>query len=192
MEIKERKLKGVFEIQLKPIEDSRGFFMRAYDLKLFNELGLNKVWMQENQSRSTQKGIIRGLHFQLPPAAETKLVRCIRGAVLDVFVDLRKGSSTFGKWDAIELSEENKKMIYIPRGFAHGFCTLTELSEVYYKVDNFYAKELERGLLWNDPDIGIDWPVSNPVLSEKDKQNMKLREFVEKVGGIGNKKKLLI
>ncbi len=186
MEIKERKLKGVFEIQLKPIEDSRGFFMRAYDLKLFNELGLNKVWMQENQSRSTQKGIIRGLHFQLPPAAETKLVRCIRGAVLDVFVDLRKGSPTFGQWDAIELSEENKKMIYIPRGFAHGFCTLTELSEVYYKVDNFYAKELERGLLWNDPDIGIDWPVSNLVLSEKDKQNMKLREFVEKVGGIGN------
>ena len=107
---------------------------------------------------------------------------------MDVFVDLRKGSSTFGKWDAIELSEENKKMIYIPRGFAHGFCTLTELSEVYYKVDNFYAKELERGLLWNDPDIGIDWPVSNPVLSEKDKQNMKLREFVEKVGGIGNYK----
>jgi dTDP-4-dehydrorhamnose 3,5-epimerase len=179
MEIKERKLKGVFEVQLKPIGDHRGFFMRTFDLNVFNHYGLNKVWMQENHSRSTQKGIIRGLHFQLPPFSETKLVRCTRGAVLDVFVDLRKDSPTFGQWDAIELTEENKKMIFIPRGFAHGFCTLSEESEVQYKVDNFYSPENERGLLWNDSDVGIDWPTQNPILSEKDKKNMTFKEFVE-------------
>ena len=130
MEIIERKIKGVYEIQLKPIGDNRGFFMRTFDINEFNKYGLNKVWVQENHSRSTQKGIIRGLHFQLPPFSETKLVRCINGAVLDVFVDLRKNSPTFGQWDSIELSAENKKMIFIPRGFAHGFCTLTEESEV--------------------------------------------------------------
>ena len=163
MEIKERKLKGVFELQLKPIGDHRGFFMRTFDLNIFNMHGLNKIWVQENHSRSTQKGIIRGLHFQLPPFSETKLVRCTRGAVLDVFVDLRKDSSTFGHWDSIELTDENKKMIFIPRGFAHGFCTLSKESEVQYKVDNFYSPENERGLLWCNPDIGIDWPVQNRV-----------------------------
>jgi dTDP-4-dehydrorhamnose 3,5-epimerase len=179
MEITERKLKGVFEIQLKPIGDHRGFFMRTFDLNIFNQQGLNKIWVQENHSRSTQKGIIRGLHFQLPPFTETKMVRCTRGAVLDVFVDLRKDSPTFGQWDAIELTEENKKMVFIPRGFAHGFCTLTEESEVQYKVDNYYSPENERGLLWNDSDIGIDWPAKNPVLSEKDKKNLTLQVFVE-------------
>lgn len=179
MEIFEKKLKGIYEIQLSPIGDNRGFFMRTFDLNEFNKYGLNKIWVQENHSRSIQKGIIRGLHFQLPPFTETKLVRCINGAVLDVFVDLRKDSPTFGQWDSIELSAENKKMMFIPRGFAHGFCTLTQESEVLYKVDNFYFKENERGLLWNDPDIGIDWPVECPVLSEKDQKNMKLAEFAE-------------
>jgi dTDP-4-dehydrorhamnose 3,5-epimerase len=184
MEIKKRKLEGVFEIQLKPISDSRGFFMRAYDINELNKFGLSKVWVQENHSRSEEKGIIRGLHFQLPPYSETKLVRCVKGAVLDVFVDIRKDSPTFGQWDSIELSEDNKKMIFIPRGFAHGFCTLTEISEVYYKVDNFYAKEFERGLLWSDQDIKIDWPVSKPVLSAKDNNNMTLKHFIENIGGI--------
>ncbi len=184
MEIIERKIKGVYEIQLKPIGDNRGFFMRTFDINEFNKYGLNKVWVQENHSRSTQKGIIRGLHFQLPPFSETKLVRCINGAVLDVFVDLRKNSPTFGQWDSIELSAENKKMIFIPRGFAHGFCTLTEESEVLYKVDNFYSKENERGIMWNDGDIKIDWPTENPILSKKDQQNMKLVEFVERYQAI--------
>lgn len=184
MEIIPGKLKGTFGINLSPITDGRGFFMRTYDLNAFNEAGLNKVWVQENHSLSTQSGVVRGLHFQLPPFAETKLVRCISGKVLDVFVDLRKGSPTFGKWDSIELSAENKKMIFIPRGFAHGFCTLTENSEVLYKVDNYYSKEQERGLIWNDTEIGIDWPEENPILSEKDKGNMKLIEFVEKYGSI--------
>jgi len=184
LEIKERKIKGVYEIILDPHMDERGFFMRIYDMNIFQEAKLHKDWVQENHSRSEQKGIIRGLHFQLPPYSETKMVRCIKGAVLDVFVDLRKDSETFGLWDSIELSEGNKKMIYIPRGFAHGFCTLTDISEVVYKVDNFYSPKHERGLLWNDPDIKINWPCQNPILSEKDQRNMTLKEFKAKYGGI--------
>ena len=184
MEIIEKKLKGVYEIKLSPIGDNRGFFMRAFDINEFNKYGINKIWVQENHSRSSQKGIIRGLHFQLPPFSEAKLVRCINGAVLDVFVDLRKDSPTFGQWDSIELSADNKKMIFIPRGFAHGFCTLTEESEVLYKVDNFYSKEKERGLIWNDPEIGIEWPEKSPILSEKDLKNFKIRDFVNEYGAI--------
>ncbi len=180
MEIKQKKIKGVFEISLKPHQDNRGFFMRTFDDKIFREVGLERNWVQENHSRSEKKGIIRGLHFQLPPFTETKMVRCIRGAVWDVFVDLRKNSPTFGQWDGIELSAENKKMIFIPKGFAHGFCTLTEISEVVYKVDNYYAPEHERGLLWNDKTIGINWPVDKPILSAKDEKNMTLEEFIEK------------
>jgi len=179
MDVKERKLKGVFEISLTALKDNRGFFMRTFDKSLFQEAGIDREWVQENHSRSEQKGILRGLHFQLPPFSETKLVRCIRGAVLDVFVDLRKDSETFGKWDSIELTEHNHKMILIPRGFAHGFCTLTEVSEVLYKVDNYYSPEHERGLLWNDKELKIEWPVINPILSEKDRNNMSFKEFVE-------------
>ncbi len=178
MEIKERKIKGTFEITLNPILDDRGFFMRTFDDAIFKEKGLERKWVQENHSRSEEKGIIRGLHFQLPPFTETKLVRCVKGAVLDVFVDLRKDSETFGQWDSIELSEDNKKMIFIPRGFAHGFCTLTEISEILYKVDNFYSPKFECGLLWNDNDVGIKWPTNSPILSEKDKKNMTLQEFI--------------
>ncbi|MFN0012991.1 MAG: dTDP-4-dehydrorhamnose 3,5-epimerase family protein [Saprospiraceae bacterium] len=123
--------------------------------------------------------MIRGLHFQFPPFAETKLVRCVRGAVLDVFVDIRPDSATFGQWDSIELSEENQKMIYIPRGFAHGFCTLTNESEVLYKVDNVYNRQNEGGLLWSDSDLGIQWPADTPILSEKDQKNWTWGEFVE-------------
>lgn len=180
MEIKERKLKGTFEINLKPHKDDRGFFMRTFDDAIFKEHGLERKWVQENHSRSEEKGIIRGLHFQLPPFTETKLVRCIKGAVLDVFVDLRRDSKTFGKWDSIELTEENKKMIFIPRGFAHGFCTLTEVSEVHYKVDNFYNPDFESGLLWNDKDVEIKWPTNSPILSKKDVKNMTLYEFISK------------
>lgn len=187
MEIKERSIKGVFEVSLKPHLDGRGFFMRTFDINLFKEAGIEREWVQENHSRSVQKGIIRGLHFQLPPFAETKLVRCIKGAILDVFVDLRKDSITFGKYDSIELSEENKKMILIPRGFAHGFCTLTDISEVVYKVDNFYNKENERGLLWNDPDLSIKWPNDNPILSEKDTLNLTFKDFVKNYKSIDHR-----
>ncbi|MBK6620325.1 MAG: dTDP-4-dehydrorhamnose 3,5-epimerase [Saprospirales bacterium] len=179
MEIQERKLAGVFEISLSPIQDERGFFMRTYDEALFRQAGIDRAWKQENHSRSERAGTVRGLHFQFPPFAESKLVRCVRGAILDVFVDLRLNSPTFGQWDGLELSESNRKMVLIPRGFAHGFCTLSPESEVLYKVDNTYNREHEGGLLWNDPDLGIEWPVSSAILSEKDSRNMTFRQFLE-------------
>ena len=154
--------------------------MRSFDASLFRQAGLEREWMQENHSRSERAGIIRGLHFQFPPYAETKLVRCVRGEVFDAFVDLRKGSPTFGQWDGLVLSETNKKMVFIPRGFAHGFCTMSEESEVLYKVDNVYHRDSEGGLLWNDPDIGIEWPLEGePILSGKDGRNRNLRQFIE-------------
>jgi len=158
--------------------------MRTYDTELFKEYGINMKWVQENHSRSEKKGIIRGLHFQIEPFSETKLVRCIRGGIFDVAVDIRKDSQTFGKCIGIELSEDNKKMLYIPRGFAHGFCTLTDVSEVIYKVDNLYSQEHEGGLMWNDPDLKIFWPVEHPILSEKDQKNLTLKEFIEKYNSI--------
>ena len=184
MYITERELKGVYEITLKPISDSRGYFMRVYDEDVFSKLGLSIKWVQENQSSSERKNIVRGLHFQLPPFTETKLVRCTSGSVLDVFVDLRRESSTLGKWDCIELSDTNKKMIYIPRGFAHGYCTLTDYSTVQYKVDNYYSKESEYGIAWDDTDLQITWPTGNPFLSEKDRRNSGLAEFLDKFKGI--------
>lgn len=158
--------------------------MRTYDDNIFAEYGIKREWVQENHSRSLQKGIIRGLHFQFPPFSETKLIRAVRGEVLDVFVDLRKGSPTFGLWDSITLSEENHVCAYIPRGFAHGFCTLTDFSEVVYKVDNYYSPKHEGGILWNDKDLEIAWPEKNPVLSEKDSKNMTFKEFADKYKGI--------
>lgn len=184
MEINERSLSGVFEINPSPHEDDRGFFMRIYDEKIFSERNINKVWVQENQSRSLLKGTIRGLHFQFPPFSEAKLVRVIRGSIYDVFVDLRKGSPTFGKWDSIELSEDNKIIILIPRGFAHGFCTLSDLSEVIYKVDNYYAPDYEGGIIWNDKELAINWPTSNPVLSKKDSMNISFLDFRNEYNGI--------
>ena len=158
--------------------------MRTYDTKICREHGVDREWAQENHSLSMNKGIIRGLHFQFPPYAEAKLIRCIQGAILDVFVDLRKDSRTFGQWDSIKLSEENKKMVLVPRGFAHGFCTLTHESEVVYKVDNPYAPQAESGIIWNDSELKIDWPVTEPLLSEKDSLLMTLCEFKEKHSGI--------
>jgi dTDP-4-dehydrorhamnose 3,5-epimerase len=184
MEFCKRKLSGTFEISLLPHKDERGFFMRAYDELFFKNEGLNFHWVQENHSRSEYKGVIRGLHFQFMPYSETKLVRCIRGAIMDVFVDLSENSPTFGQWDSIELSEFNKKMILIPRGFAHGFCTLTDESEVVYKVDNFYNREAEGGLMWNDPQLAIKWPVKDPILSQKDSLNLSFNEFKLKYGSI--------
>ncbi len=180
MTIKELQIKGVFEITLSPKYDNRGFFMRTYDEITFNKFGIHKAWVQENHSKSDIKGIVRGLHFQEPPFAETKLIRCIRGSIFDVVVDVRKDSETLGNWVSVELSEENMKMLLVPRGFAHGFCTLTDNCEVIYKVDNFYSPEHERGVLWNDPDLDISWPVSDPVLSEKDKKNSILSEYLAK------------
>lgn len=184
MIIKERRIKGVFEIQLDPYEDERGFFMRVYDTHIFEKHKIHRNWVQENHSLSVEKGVIRGMHFQLPPHSEVKLVRVINGKIYDVFIDLRKGSPTFGQWDSINLSADNKKMIYIPRGFAHGFCTLTENCEILYKMDNYYAPNSEGSIRWDDPDVGIDWPVNNPIISEKDFNAKSFREFTERYGGL--------
>lgn len=182
--IKERRIKGIFEIQLKPYEDRRGFFMRVYDGTIFKKYKIHKKWVQENHSLSVEKGVIRGMHFQLPPHSEAKLIRVINGKIYDVFIDLRKGSPTFGQWDSINLSADNQKMIYIPRDFAHGFCTLTENCEILYKMDNYYAPNSEGSIRWNDPDVGINWPMNNPIISEKDLKAKSFREFVEKYGGL--------
>jgi dTDP-4-dehydrorhamnose 3,5-epimerase len=184
MEIIKGKLKDTFEITLSPHIDERGFFMRTFDDKILNDAGLNFNWVQENHSMTIKKGTIRGMHFQFPPFAETKLIRCIKGKVLDVFVDLRKNSPTFGQWDAIEISADNFKMILVPRGFAHGFCTLLDNCEVVYKVDNYYSAENECGIIWNDPYLQIKWNIDNPSLSEKDKKNLYFRNFIEKYKAI--------
>lgn len=184
MEIKERNFKGVFEIQLDPHEDERGYFMRVYDDTIFKKYKIHKNWVQENHSLSVEKGVIRGMHFQFLPHLETKLVRVVQGEIYDVFIDLRKDSPTFGQWDSIILSAHNYKMIYIPRGFAHGFCTLTKNCEVVYKVDNYYSPEYEGNIKWNDPDLGIDWPVNNPIISEKDLTAKSFKEFIEKYKGL--------
>lgn len=180
MNILEKKIKGVYEIILTPLNDDRGYFMRTYDYKVFEYFGIHREWVQENHSRSEKKGIIRGLHFQFPPYNESKLIRCIKGAVLDIYLDLRKDSPSFGRWETVELSEQNKKMLFLPRGFAHGFCTLTEVSEVVYKVDNFFSKDHDSGIRWNDPTLRMRWPVENPVISEKDMKLMTFDEFVSK------------
>lgn len=184
MDFFEKKLKGAYEIKLKPIGDNRGFFMRTFDDNLFEATGIKNKWVQENQSRSTKKGIIRGLHMQLPPFSETKLIRTIKGEALDVFVDLRKGSPTFGQWDSVLISENLYNYALVPRGFGHAICTLTEECEVLYKVDNYYAPDYEIGILWNDEDLNIEWPIDIPFLSEKDKNNLTFKGFVEKHGGI--------
>jgi dTDP-4-dehydrorhamnose 3,5-epimerase len=178
LEIKPLKLEGTFEITLKRLGDARGYFMEVYNSELFANRGLQTNWVQENQSLSTRIHTLRGLHFQMPPFAQAKLVRVVQGEILDIFVDLRKNSPTCGRWDSIRLSEENCKAVYIPQGFAHGFCTLTKNVVVQYKVDNIYAPEFDMGIRWNDPDIGIQWNVENPFLSEKDSNLPLYKDFV--------------
>ncbi len=168
MQIKPLRLPGTFEIIPTLRQDERGYFTRTYDINIWREYGLTEAWLQENESLSVQKGTLRGLHFQRPPYAETKLVRVVTGAILDVFVDLRCGSPTYGQWDSIELSGKNHRMAYIPRGFAHGFCSLTDNAMLLYKVDNFYSAEAEGGLHWKDQTLNIAWPDGEHILSAKD------------------------
>jgi dTDP-4-dehydrorhamnose 3,5-epimerase len=171
MNIIETDLPGVKVIEPKVFGDHRGWFMETYNEQIFKEAGIDLNFVQDNQSFSAAKGTLRGLHYQLNPKAQTKLVRCTRGVIYDVAVDIRKGSPTFGKWFGVELSEENKKQLFIPKGFAHGFMTLAEDVEVQYKVDELYAPECDRGIIWNDPAIGIEWPIDiQPVLSAKDEK----------------------
>jgi len=172
----ETALAEVFIIEPQVFGDHRGYFMETYNEAKFHELGITNVFVQDNQSFTAQKGTLRGLHFQNDPMAQAKLVRCGRGAVLDVAVDIRKGSPNYLKWVAVELSAENKRMLFIPRGFAHGFVTLTDDVEFIYKVDNLYSKEHDRGIRFDDPSIGVEWGVENPILSQKDTSSPLLKD----------------
>jgi len=176
MKIVETKLPGVKLIEPVVFEDSRGFFMESYNFRKFGELGISVTFVQDNHSLSKDKGVLRGLHYQLNPMAQSKLVRVTAGAIFDVVVDIRQGSPTYGQWESFVLSAENKLQLFVPRGFAHGFCTLEPNTEVLYKVDNYYSPEHDRGIAWNDPALGIPWPVEHPILSEKDARHPRLAE----------------
>lgn len=171
MDLLKTKLEGVYILIPKVFGDHRGFFMESWSRRTMEEAGLFYDFVQDNHSLSTVKGTLRGIHFQKGDKAQAKLVRCVRGAVLDVAVDLRHDSPTYKQWIGVELSEENKKQLLIPRGFGHGFVTLTDHVEFLYKADNYYAPEADGGIRWNDPDIGVDWGIDQPVLSEKDTKN---------------------
>lgn len=164
----ETPLKGAFIIEPIPFVDNRGFFARNFCEKELKEAGFKNRIVQINHSKSIGKGVIRGLHYQLPPNAEVKIIKCIKGKIFDVVVDLRKNSPTFLKWYGIELTSENKKLFYVPEGFAHGFQSLDEDVEIIYFVSAHYSQESERGVRYNDPLININWIFDNPITSEKD------------------------
>lgn len=181
MEFKETELKDAFLIRPQVFQDERGFFLEPYSRKKFEEAGINIDFVQDNHSLSVPKGVLRGLHYQKPPFSQTKLVRVTRGRVYDAIVDLRKESPTFGKWQGFELSSENFSMLLVPQGFAHGFLTLEENTEFMYKVDNFYNKESEGGIIWNDQSLSIDWPIDTKslIMSDKDKVLPAFQEFLK-------------
>lgn len=166
----ETKLKGVFVIQLEKISDERGFFARSWDKNIFEQNGCNSKFVQCNISFNTKKGTIRGMHYQNEPRPEAKLVRCTKGKIFDVVIDLRENSKTKNQWFGLELSENNGKMIFIPEGFAHGFQTLEDDTEVFYQMSEFYFPELAKGKRWNDDTFKISWPISDPIISQKDKE----------------------
>lgn len=172
MKVVETKIPGVIVIEPDVFGDHRGYFMETYSTSKYEEIGITNTFVQDNMSFSSQKGTLRGLHFQNSPMAQAKLVSCTKGTVIDVAVDIRLGSPTYKQWVAVELSAENKKQFYIPRGFAHGFLTLTDDVEFRYKVDNLYSKECDRGIRYDDPTINVDWGSLlngiEPILSEKD------------------------
>ena len=162
------KIEGVCIIEPEVFGDNRGWFMETWSDKKLKDLGIDVTFVQDNQSYSAKKGILRGLHFQMDPMAQAKLVRVVRGAVMDVAVDLRKGSPTYLQYVTVELSAENKRQFFIPRGFAHGFVTLSDDVEFVYKVDNYYSKECDRSVRFDDPAIGVNWGITDPILSQKD------------------------
>lgn len=161
------QIPDVILVEAPRFEDARGFFMETYKRSQFAEQGIPHAFVQDNYSRSV-RGVLRGLHYQKEPKAQGKLVSVIRGEIFDVAVDIRRGSPTYGRWASAILSEENGRMLYVPVGFAHGFCVLSEQADVVYKVTEEYAPDLDRGIIWNDPDIGIAWPIDAPILSAKD------------------------
>ncbi len=174
-------INGLVIIEPKVFGDHRGFFMESWSQRAMEEVGLRYDFVQDNHSSSAVKGTLRGIHFQYGDKSQAKLVRCVRGAVLDVAVDLRKDSPTFKQWRIVELSETNHKQFLIPRGFGHGFLTLTDQVEFMYKADNYYAPEADGGIRWNDPILDVDWGITNPILSEKDSHNPYFQEIESKL-----------
>lgn len=168
MKFVETALSGAFVIEPDVHEDHRGFFLETYNRKVFEDHGINTCFVQDNYSFSRVRGVLRGLHFQHGPDAQAKLVWVVSGAVFDVLVDLRKGSATYGEWVGIELGAHPFRMVYVPKGFAHGFCTLKDDTRMLYKVDSLHNPAAEGGVRWNDPDLDISWPLLDPVLSKKD------------------------
>lgn len=177
MKFTETPLSGSYLIDLEPRQDERGFFARYFCEQEFAAHGLNSHWVQINNSLNKEAGTLRGLHFQYAPHAEVKLVRCIQGAIWDVIVDLRQNSTSYGKWFGATLSNENRTMMYVPKGFAHGFISLEPNSEIIYLVSDFYAPAYETTLLWNDPEVEIEWPRKPSVISEKDAVGKPLKEL---------------
>lgn len=172
-------LEGLFKVDIDYFSDERGFFIESWHQRDFATAGLDLAFVQEGHSRSG-RDVLRGLHYQDMTAPMGKLIRCTVGAIFDVAVDLRVASPTFGKWFAVELSAENKTQLYVPEGFAHGFATLSDVAEVQYKQTGFYTPSSEGTISWNDPDVGVAWPVSEPILSQRDQAGMSLREYREK------------
>lgn len=179
MKITETTLKGVYLIEPQVFGDERGWFMESYSKRDFEQAGIYAEFVQDNHSFSKDKGTLRGLHYQLNPYSQAKMLRCTRGEILDVAVDVRRGSPNYAKWVSVHLSETNHHAIFIPRGFLHGFITLTDNVEVEYKADNFYEKSSEGGVLWNDPDIGVDWEIEPKILSDKDKMALPLAKHTD-------------
>lgn len=177
MEFKKTTLEGAWLIKPEVFKDNRGFFLESYSEKKFKEQGIDIDFVQDNHSMSAKAGVLRGMHFQKPPYSQTKLIRVIKGKVYDVILDLRKDSPTFGKWEGFELSAENFLMLLIPKGFAHGFQTLEDNTEFIYKCDEFYHPEADAGIIWNDRDLKINWPITVPILSEKDQKHPEFKNF---------------
>jgi dTDP-4-dehydrorhamnose 3,5-epimerase len=174
MKIIETQLEGVLIVEPDVHGDARGFFLESYSKRSFEAYGMAIDFIQDNHSLSVSKGTLRGLHYQLSPMAQTKLVRVLSGAIYDVAVDIRIGSPNFGKWVGVTLSASNRRQLFVPKGFAHGFCTLESNTQVAYKVDNYYSPEHDRGIAWDDPDLAIAWPTDVPYLSDKDMRHPRL------------------
>jgi len=180
MDVKELDLAGVLLLRPRRFVDSRGYFVETYNKDAFAKAGIDITFVQDNQSFSRARGTVRALHFQVPPFAQAKLVRVLRGSVYDVVVDVRTGSPTYGRWTAIELDAERGEELFVPHGFAHGFCTLEPDTEVAYKVDSLYAPNHDSGIVWNDPTLAVPWPVADAdvVLSDKDRKLGRFKDLV--------------
>jgi len=178
MNVVPTKLKDAYILEPRLFHDERGYFMESYNARVLEQFGILGDFIQDNQSLSMPAGTLRGLHFQQNPMAQTKIVRCVSGAIYDVIVDIRRGSPTYGEWIGVYLTADNHQQLVVPKGFAHGFCTLAPNTIVTYKVDEYYCAKSDGGIAWDDPDLGIDWPITDPFLSSKDSVLPKLKDAV--------------